>query len=92
MEIKSCFSDGLHFVGDWHTHPEGEPTPSSVDIKSMEDCFKKSSHQLEAFMMVIVGQAKFPKGLWVSLHGSTDWERLTVVGTDDGSNRPDFIV
>jgi len=78
-EIKQLFADGLHFVGDWHTHPEREPNPSSWDLESMEDCFKKSRHQLKAFLMVIIGQAKFPDGLWVSLHAADKWERLELV-------------
>lgn len=79
VEIKQLFEEGLHFVGDWHTHPESEPRPSSWDLESMEDCFKKSRHQLKAFVMVIVGQANFPQGLWVSLHGPDKWERLALV-------------
>lgn len=78
-EIKGLFNEGLHFVGDWHTHPEREPNPSSLDLASMEDCFKKSRHQLKAFVMVIVGRQEFPKGIWVSLHGPAKWERLAVV-------------
>ena len=29
-EIKKCFGSGLHYMGDWHTHPERKPSPSSV--------------------------------------------------------------
>jgi integrative and conjugative element protein (TIGR02256 family) len=75
-EIKRLFEEGLHFVGDWHTHPENNPTPSAWDFESMNDCFKKSRHQLKAFIMVIVGRAAFPRGLWVSLHDKSKWERL----------------
>ena len=78
-EIKRLFGEGLHFVGDWHTHPECEPSPSSWDLKSMEDCFKKSSHELKAFVMVIVGRAPFPEGLWVSLHLERGFEKLELV-------------
>lgn len=79
VEIKRLFDSGLHFAGDWHTHPEREPSPSSWDLDSMADCFKKSRHQLKAFVMVIVGRAEFPRGLWVSLHGPVKWERLAPV-------------
>ncbi len=76
VEIQKLFQEGFHFVGDWHTHPEREPTPSAWDIDSMKDCFKKSRHQLRAFLMVIVGRADFPDGLWVSLHHNSTVERL----------------
>lgn len=83
VEIKRLFEDGLHFAGDWHTHPEREPSPSTWDFESMEDCFNKSRHQLKAFVMVIVGRAEFPQGLWVSLHGPAKWERLALVQNQD---------
>lgn len=75
-EIKKLFSMGLHFVGDWHTHPQDHPAPSSLDLQSMEECFRKSRHQLSAFIMVIIGRAKFPDGFWVSLHTADGWELL----------------
>jgi len=67
-EIKTGFGTGLHFIGDWHTHPEVAPKPSRVDLASMKDCFKKSQHSLTHFVMVIVGQQEEPSDLWVSLH------------------------
>lgn len=67
-EIKQRFGTGLHFVGDWHTHPEPRPTPSRVDLASMADCFRRSQHTLSYFIMIIVGQQDGPAGLWVSLH------------------------
>lgn len=67
-EIKQRFGTGLHFVGDWHTHPEPHPTPSGVDLTSMSDCFRRSQHTLTHFIMIIVGQREGPAGLWVSLH------------------------
>ncbi|WP_334151201.1 Mov34/MPN/PAD-1 family protein [Hyphomicrobium sp.] len=74
-EINISFSDGLHYVGDWHTHPEDSPTPSSLDLSSMVDLVKSSKHQLPGFLMVIVGTIDTQDGLWVSFHardGSTE--------------------
>ena len=67
MEIKAKHKQGKHFVGDWHTHPQPVPVPSGEDIKSMIECYRQSSHELKAFLMVIVGTAKPPKGLFVCL-------------------------
>lgn len=85
-EIKRLFSQGLHFVGDWHTHHEPQPMPSTLDLASMRDCFKKSRHQLKVFVMVIVGQACFPAGLWVGLHGSDVLEKLRCDDVTDRRN------
>jgi integrative and conjugative element protein (TIGR02256 family) len=64
-EIKRFFAKGLHFVGDWHTHPERVPSPSVIDIQNMQDCFRRSVHGLNFFVLVIVGDE--PNALRVSV-------------------------
>ena len=64
-EIEHHHRLGLHFVGDWHTHAEQEPRPSTLDLASMADSFKRSRHALNAFLMVIVGIKPPPHGLVV---------------------------
>jgi len=76
-EINKNFHNGIHYVGDWHTHPEDRPTPSHIDIDSMKDCVTHSIHQLDAFVLVIVGRLQFPDGLSVTLHGNNTVETLT---------------
>ncbi|MFC1459533.1 Mov34/MPN/PAD-1 family protein [Microvirga arabica] len=66
-EIERLHKAGLHFVGDWHTHAEPVPEPSTVDRTSMQEAFRKSRHALNAFIMVIVGQVEAPGGLYVAV-------------------------
>ena len=66
-EIARHFKAGLHYVGDWHTHPESRPRPSSTDIDSFQDMFHKSRHKLASFVMVIVGTAQPSEGIFVGL-------------------------
>jgi len=75
-EICENYKRGLHFVGDWHTHAEGCPQPSQVDLESMADCYRSSKHDLDAFVMAIVGTNKFPNGLWIGLHTANGLTRL----------------
>ncbi len=75
-EISTLHELGLHYLGDWHTHPEAFPAPSGIDLSSMADLFVRSKHDLNAFLMVIVGTADFPKGLHVSLHEANAWSAL----------------
>lgn len=77
-EIGKLHKSGLHYFGDWHTHPQSIPIPSETDISSMADMFARSRHDLNAFMMVIVGTAEFPEGLHVSLHEANAWSALNV--------------
>jgi integrative and conjugative element protein (TIGR02256 family) len=69
-EIDESQRKGLVFVGDWHTHPELMPEPSTQDLVSISECFRKSSHHLNAFLLVVVGETAAPKDLHVSLHDS----------------------
>lgn len=76
--IESQFKAGLHFVGEWHTHPEPSPTPSGLDLNSMNECFRKSTHQLKGLVMLIVGTSTAPDGLWVSLHDADSYRQLSL--------------
>ena len=60
-------AEGLQFIGDWHTHPERLPAPSTQDELSVQEMFSRSSHALNGFVLVIVGQDAFPAGLFVSI-------------------------
>ena len=76
-EIRRLFKSGLHYVGDWHTHPEPHPGPSKTDIESFQDMFRKSHHKLASFVMVIVGTERPPKGLFVGLCTIEGLDELT---------------
>jgi integrative and conjugative element protein (TIGR02256 family) len=67
----------LHFLGDWHTHPEPHPTPSGTDLESMRDCFNRSKKQVNYFIMIIVGTSTPDLSLWVSLHDEHNYHRLS---------------
>jgi len=76
-EIVKRHARGLHYVGDWHTHPDSVPEPSPRDLASMAECVTKSAHALNGFLLVIVGQADAPAGLHVSVHDNQGCYRLT---------------
>lgn len=69
-EIDFWHKRRLHYVGDWHTHPEMQPRPSDSDRQSIRESFIRSKHSLRGFLMIIVGTAEFPQGLYVSLNNS----------------------
>jgi integrative and conjugative element protein (TIGR02256 family) len=75
--IDKQFDKDLHFIGEWHTHPETNPTPSMLDIQSMSKCFSQSKHQLTGLVMLILGTGQTIESLWVSLHTASEYKRLT---------------
>ncbi|WP_175725629.1 Mov34/MPN/PAD-1 family protein [Burkholderia ambifaria] len=64
-EIESLYAQGLHYVGDWHSHPEPYPEPSPDDIHKIEGIYAKSKHDLNCILMLIVGASEDAEGLWV---------------------------
>lgn len=66
-EIDREFSKGLHYLGDWHTHPEPRPIPSPTDQFGAKKLFRTSRHELPNFLMVIVGTSCDPADLYVAL-------------------------
>lgn len=81
-EIIERHKRGLHYIGDWHTHPERLPAPSEVDTKSMAACVVQSTHTLNAFVLMVVGTAAPPAGLHMSLHDGTHMIVLQPVPSD----------
>jgi len=77
-EINDRFPSGLHFIGDWHTHPEPFPYPSGTDLDNMRECVKKSRRAVSGFLLIIVGTAPLPSGLHASLHDSEETLSLTI--------------
>lgn len=64
-EIDEMHPKGLCFVGTWHSHPEPIPRPSGVDLHSLAESFRLSTHHLNAFVLAIIGQRPTPEGLAV---------------------------
>jgi integrative and conjugative element protein (TIGR02256 family) len=81
-DIDAMFARDLHYVGDWHTHPERSPTPSARDYLTMASRVRLSRHRLAAFLFVIVGQLPPPGGLTVVVHDGTSGYLLTPADTD----------
>lgn len=51
------------YLGEWHTHPELFPTPSSRDIKMIKEQFDLGKNLRRVIFMVIQGQ----KGLFAGI-------------------------
>lgn len=67
-EILEMFNKDYHYVGDWHTHPSPVPSISGTDVFNINSCVASSEHELNGFLMIIVGTNPFPEGLRASLH------------------------
>ena len=60
------YSQGLtNYLGEWHTHYQKIPQPSSLDISEMQKTFEKSKIPLQFIVAIIVGNSDFIGNLWV---------------------------
>jgi integrative and conjugative element protein (TIGR02256 family) len=66
QEIDKYYSQGLYFLGDWHTHPQKVAQPSPRDTKTILETYKRSTNAGPGFLMVIVGTSPLDIGLSVS--------------------------
>lgn len=66
-EIHEAFRLGLHYVGDWHTHPQNIPSPSGFDVDSLQNVYRMSIHSLNYLLLLIVGRADSPDCLYMGL-------------------------
>lgn len=87
-EINDRFPSGLHFIGDWHTHPEPIPYPSGTDLDNMRECVKKSRRGVSGFLLIIVGTAPLLSGLHASLHDSKEILLLTIQNEPSTAHDP----
>jgi integrative and conjugative element protein (TIGR02256 family) len=74
VEIVERFKRGLHFFGDWHTHPEDDPKPSQTDLKNAARLFQAANGR-PCFIMVIVGR----KNTYVGVHNAKSIARLAEI-------------
>ena len=75
-EIDRYHREGLLFLGDWHSHPEPQPSPSHQDLQSIREAFKESTHHLNGLLLAIAGTQELPSGLYVAVHNDREDVRL----------------
>lgn len=53
------------YIGEWHTHPEDFPSPSTVDVSSIKNSFKRNELPFkDCILMVIIGRKEIYWGLY----------------------------
>ena len=69
-DVLQKHGSGLHFLGTWHTHPSSHPTASPSDVRSILNLYRDSEHDLDAFIMLIVGTDCDPTTWELSAQGT----------------------
>jgi len=70
--LKSRWSKNEHYLGEWHSHPGGSPSPSAQDIATMKGISLDPKYYCSEPILIIVGTRHgtaelsihvFPKGV-----------------------------
>jgi integrative and conjugative element protein (TIGR02256 family) len=73
-EIAEHFERGLHYLGDWHTHPQDVPEPSQTDRENAGRLFKAAANR-PCLVMAIVARNR----TYVGVHNAKTMIPLTEV-------------
>lgn len=46
------------YLGEWHTHPEDEPSPSQTDIDNWHKIVRKAKYEQDCLLFLIAGRKK----------------------------------
>lgn len=65
-QIYEMFSHGFHYIGDWHSHFEDNPSPSITDINTFKSIYSKSTKNLN-YMIFSIISANIPDKWWIGL-------------------------
>ncbi|MBK9945529.1 MAG: Mov34/MPN/PAD-1 family protein [Kouleothrix sp.] len=57
-----------NYLGEWHTHPENDPSPSSTDIANWLRIVEKARYEQKSLFFVIVGLRSI--FIWEALRSS----------------------
>ena len=66
-----------NYLGEWHTHPEDEPAPSSHDFANWENKLATDKFDSDFLFFVIVGIARV--NVWKGYRNKSHFEKLTLV-------------
>lgn len=75
VEYEFANSGGkITYVGEWHTHPEPHPLPSSRDLRMIEEQFAENDLQVDHLVLLIMGTASE----YVSAYDGRQHTKLTI--------------
>lgn len=67
--LDQRWKDGLHYLGEWHFHPGGSPSPSGPDIVSMQSISSnRQYHCREPILLIIGGRPPDEFDISVTVH------------------------
>ena len=63
------------YIGEWHTHPEGHPTPSGTDYNSIINNYTTADLAVSFIVMIIVGT----ESIYTSVYDGKNFHIVTLI-------------
>ncbi|MBX9600039.1 MAG: Mov34/MPN/PAD-1 family protein [Bryobacteraceae bacterium] len=57
------------YLGEWHTHPENDPSPSSQDLRNWRGILRNARYEQDSLLFLIAGRANMR--LWEVARGES---------------------
>ena len=54
-KLRKTFSGRRHYVGEWHSHPDGKPIPSGTDNRNQLEIAKDTKTDCPECILIIIG-------------------------------------
>lgn len=61
--LEERWQKGFHYLGEWHFHPLGSPTPSGSDTRAMFKIAEDAAYRCPSPILIILGGR--PKSEWL---------------------------
>lgn len=53
--LRKCWTEGSHYLGEWHTHPAQDPHPSSQDLRTLQKIASDPSRGCARPILAVLG-------------------------------------
>jgi integrative and conjugative element protein (TIGR02256 family) len=59
-ELRAYYNENpkKYYIGEWHTHPDGQPIPSKTDIMAIETILQQKEASIQKPVLLIIAYSK----------------------------------
>lgn len=74
--VHAAHAGRIGYLGGWHTHPEDDPSPSTIDRRDWRRAVRDDIYTMEWLLFIIVGRER--TRAWVMVRGTKTEVEVTL--------------